>query len=481
MNNKKDSKYIKKGQKRGRGRPPKIINKEDDKEARQIFKTKKIDFGLKKPKSVKKGKMDVDAEQMLRDLEELGRIKPIEDNSKQKKKRRIKDELMDLPASPLKKMIEKKNNSILKISAIFFAIVIVCMFAVLYLLNSKTVINIELKKVPNDINTNKTYQLFSSEDNLENQNVVAIYSKINTNGTVQYEVPFKEVASGVVEGKLKIINDSNEKKVFVRTTRFISEITGDLYRLKEDTVIPANSSVDVIVYADNPLVKGEDIGTKFKIPGLKTEEAQKLIYGESLEEFVVGTAKKQIVNEDDISKANDLADIQLKEVAINELRKKIEKSGNYELLADSLNYVIDNKKIDVKVGDEKKVINVTGNIEATGIFIDKDQILNSIKNDILSSVPNAYNISINKDDFKVSILRDDYVARTLTINISGSIHTAYDINKIIDKNAIAGMSVNDFYQYIIKTGIIQKANVVNYPFWNKDITTIKDNITINIK
>jgi len=29
MNNKKDSNYIEKGQKRGRGRPPKIINKED--------------------------------------------------------------------------------------------------------------------------------------------------------------------------------------------------------------------------------------------------------------------------------------------------------------------------------------------------------------------------------------------------------------------------------------------------------------------
>lgn len=481
MNNKKDSNYIEKGQKRGRGRPPKIINKEDDAEARQTFKTKKIDFGLKKPKSVKKGKMDVDAEQMLRDLEELGRIKPVEKSQKNKKRKKIKDELIDLPESPLKKMIDKKNNSILKIGAVFFAIVILFMFSILYLLNSKTVINIELKKVPSEINTNITYQLFSDEDNLANQEVVAIYSKVNTSGTVQYEVGYKEVVSGVVEGRLRIINESNEKKVFVRTTRFISETTGDLYRLKEDTVIPANGSVDVIVYADNPLVKGEDIGTRFKIPGLKTEEAQRLIYGESLEEFVVGTTKKQIIDENDISKANDLADVKLKEMAIDELRKKIEKNGNYELLADSLNYVINNKKIDAKVGDEKSIINVSGNIEATGIFIDRDKILNSVKNDILSSTPSEYNISINKDDLKIEVVRADYLTKSLTVSVKGNIHVVYDIDKIIDKNEIAGMSINDFYQYITKKGATEKANVVNYPFWNKGITTIKDNIIINVR
>lgn len=480
MSNKKGSIYEKKGQKRGRGRPPKIVNKKDDKDISKIFKTKKVNFDLKIPKSVKRGKMNIDTEQMLKDLEELGRIKPSEKNIKAKSK--IKDELMDLPKSPLKKMIENKNSSIWKIIVIFFSIIIVFMFSVLYLLNSKTVINIELKKISQDVNTNETFDLFNNDkDNLTNQDVVAVYSSVDTSDTAQYQVGYKDVAAGIVEGKLKIVNNSNEKKVFVRTTRFVSQITGDLYRLKEDTVIPANGTVDVVVYADNTTIKGESIGTKFTIPGLRTEEAQKLIYGESLEDFSFGTVKKQIIDASDVTKANDLADVKLKQKAIDELRKKIEKSGNYELLSDSLNYVINNKKLDGKIGDEKSIINVTGNVEATAIFINKDKILNLVKNDVLSVNPNGYNININADDLKIEILRTDYVTKSLTLNIKVAVHTDYDINKIINKSDIAGMSVDSFYQYMSSRGAAQRVSVVNYPFWNKNITSIKDNIIIKVK
>lgn len=480
MNNKKGSIYEKKGQKRGRGRPPKIINSKDDVDTSKVFTTKKVNFDLKIPKSVRKGKMNIDTEQMLKDLEELGRIKPTD--SVMKTKGKIKEQLMDLPKSPLKKMIERSNNSILKISVVFFSIIIVFMFSVLYLLNSKSVINIQLKKISQDVNTNKTFQLYNNDkDDLENKDIVAIYSNITSSDSAEYQVGYKDVATGVVEGGLRIINNSNEKKVFVRTTRFVSDITGDLYRLKEDTVIPANSTVDVVVYADNTSIKGEITGTTFKIPGLKTEEAQKLIYGQSLEDFSFGTTKKQVIDSEDIAKANDLLDIKLKQKAVDELRKKIERNGNYELLPDSLKYTIINKKVDGKVGDEKSVITVSGNVEATAIFVDKNKILNLVKNEVLSTNPNGYNVDISADNLTLEILRADYVVRDLTLNIKVSVHTDYDINKIINKDDIAGMSVDDFYQYISRRGIAQRVNVVNYPFWNKNITSIQDNIIIKIK
>lgn len=479
MNKKKGSIYEKKGQKRGRGRPPKIVDKKDDVSANKTFKTRKVNFDLKIPKSVRRGKMDIDTEQMLKDLEELGRIKPSEKLVGSKSK--LKNQLMDLPKSPLKKMIEKSNGSILKITVVFFSIIILFMFSVLYLLNSKTVINIQLKKISENINTNKTFQLFNDKDNLDDQDVVAMYSNITATESAQYQVGYKDIVDGTVEGRLKIINNSQEKKVFVKTTRFVSDITGDLYRLKEDTVIPANDTVEVVVYADNKIVKGEETGTTFRIPGLRTEEAQRLIYGESLERFSFGTVKKQIVDESDLLKASDFADVKLKQKAIDELRKKIEVGANYELLADSLNYVITNKKFDAKVGDEKNVINVTGSVEATAVFIDKDKVLTLIKNEVLSKNPNGYSVNISADNLTMEILRADYLTRDLMLNIKVLAHSDYDVSKIINKNDIAGMAVSSFYKYMSDRGIAQRVTVVNYPFWNKKITSIEDNIIIRLK
>ena len=476
-----------------RGRPPKnnaeAINEIISKNVRNVevekpkraFRVREVNFNITSPKSVKKGKMNIDTEQMLKDLVELGRIKPEDKKIKENKFKKRKEEFLDLPKSPLVKLIEKRNSSIFKISAIFFGIVIIFMFSVLYILSSKTVININLKKISNDVDLQKNFELYNDRDSITSSDVVAVSANLKTTLQDEYFVEMKDVASDIVEGRIKIVNNSNERKVFVKTTRFISDVTGSLYRLKEDTVIPANGDIEVTVYADNKDINGENVGVRFTVPGLKTDEAKKLIYGESVESFFKGSTKKQIIDSGDISKANDILDVKLKQKAVEELRAKIEDSGDFEMITSSIEFLIYNKKNDGVIGKEVSTIRTSGAIDISAIFVNKNKILNLVKGDILSQNTNGYAINIDKDNMVLDVLRADSLTRDLVLNIKTKAYSSYDVAKLLDKKEIAGMNVNSFYQYVSDRGFAQSVNVVNYPFWNQKITTVLDNIIIRVK
>lgn len=479
--------------KRGRGRPRKDSNvnsvnkilkkkveKKDVNNVQKTFKIKEVNFNIVKPKSVEKGKMQIDTEQMLKDLTELGRINP--ENGFQKiKVDKIHSNNNVLPKSPLAKLIEKKNLSVLKISAIFFGIIICFVMSIIYLVSSRTYINIELNKVPESAEFNRDFELFNEDDNLEASDVNVINVKLKTSATDIYNVEIKDVESDNSEGKIRIVNNSSEGKMFVRTTRFVSDITGNLYRLKFDTSIPAKSIVEAYVYADDKKKFGETIETRFSIPGLKSDEARKVIYGESMEAFSRGFVKKQVIDENDIMKAGESLDIKLKQKAVEELINKAISFGDYEIILSSFVYEISNKKIDGMVGEETDVIKLSGNIEVSAVFINKEKVLSSVKNEILSQNTNGYVVEIDKNNTTFSVTRNDALTRRLSLNIKTNIRSTYTPEKILNKKDIAGMDVVEFYKYVNDRGFAKSVNVINYPFWNKKISSILENIFINFK
>ena len=481
------------GVKRGRGRPPKnssiknvdnVLKKKTKKvgvdNIKKTFKVKEVNFNVVKPKSVEKGKMQIDTDQMLKDLAELGRIRP-EESFQKVKIDKIHSSDSKLPKSPLAKLIEKRNASILKISAIFCAIVFCFIMSILYLMSSRTFIKIELNKIPQNNEFKRELDLFNENDDLRNNEVSAINLVVNTEATATYDVETKDVEGENSEGKIKIINNSNERKNFVRTTRFISDVTGSLYRLKSDTILPPNSITEAYVYADDKKVFKESAGTRFTIPGLKSDEAKKLIYGENPEAFVKGFAKKQVINEIDIVKSEEALSLSLRQKAVEELISKAMLFGDYEIILKSLSYSIKNKKSDGVIGKETDLINLSGNIDASAVFINKNKILTSVKNEILSQNTNGYFVDVDKNGAVFVVDRIDGLTKKLSLSISTNIKSSYDSEKILNKNDITGMKIDDFYKYVNDRGFAKDVEVSNYPFWNKKITSIVENLFISFK
>ena len=101
-------------------------------------------------KRVEKGRMTIDSEQMIKDLVELGRIKDDKKDHSHSNKSNSKksvNSFIDLSNSPLLNFIQEKNHgSYFKIALAFLAVVVLFFLSILYVVNSKAVINIVLKK-----------------------------------------------------------------------------------------------------------------------------------------------------------------------------------------------------------------------------------------------------------------------------------------------------------------------------------------------
>lgn len=125
--------------------------------------------------------------------------------------------------------------------------------------------------------------------------------EISEEGSQNFTATEKKAVDGVAGGKLTITNDSGADQALIATTRFLSE-SGVLFRLKNGATIPAGSSVEAEVYADEPGAAGDIGPAKFTIPGL-SPAYQKLIYAESKLPMSGGNGEQIFVSQDDIDRA----------------------------------------------------------------------------------------------------------------------------------------------------------------------------------
>lgn len=435
-------------------------------------------------KKVQKGKMTIDTDQMIKDLVELGRIK---DNKKnyQSKKAKSNASFMDLSKSPLLNFIQEKNHgSYVRLAVIFLAIVSVFFFSILYILNSKAVISISLKKNDTSSQIQRTFNVYDDSE-LSNVNNTAIVISVPVEVDVEdeYAISSQIVKTEKAEGKIKIINNSNQSQGLVATTRFISEVTGDLYRLKNTVNVPAKSFIEADVYSDNTTASGEGFGTKFTIPGLRSDEMRQLIYGESSTNIDFNGVAKAIITEDDITNAKNVLDVKLRQSTLNALQDKVSKSNNdFVILADSLDFkVISTSLNNANIGREVESIKISGKARASALFVNKRKILDVIKSSILSQSMSSSVVNIKESTLSYSLSKIDLVNKLASLIISIDSYVSYNVENLINKNQIVGMNINDFYVYIQDKSFANKVQVVSYPFWNKSLPKIADNITIRIK
>ncbi len=437
-------------------------------------------------KRVEKGKMNIDTAQMIKDLVELGRIK---DEKKEHVKNKVSHKktvspFMDLSNSPLINFIQEKNHgSYFKVALVFLSIVILFFLSILYVINSKAVINVVLKKADSSTQIQRTFNVYDvSELSKDNSSAIVVSVPVDVNVEDSYAISTQVVKTTKAEGKIKIINNTAQPQGLVASTRFVSDATGDLYRLKDTVNIPANSSVEAYVYADKETANGENAGIRFTIPGLKSDAVRQLIYGESITNINFDGVAKAVVTQDDMTQAESVLEGKLKQAAMNALQDKVSNYTNFSILPDSFDFKIASTSLNgVKVGNEVDGIKISGKASATALFVSKDKLLDVIKSSILSQNVSSNVVNIKESTLSYDLSKMDLINKLASLNISVDNYVSYDIDQMLNREDIAGMNINDFYVYVQDKNFASRVQVISYPFWSKNLPKIANNIIIKVK
>ncbi|EKD33409.1 MAG: hypothetical protein ACD_76C00036G0002 [uncultured bacterium] len=110
-----------------------------------------------------------------------------------------------------------------------------------------------------------------------------------------------ESVIGKASGEVMLFNSSTTSQQLVARTRLLSD-SGVLFRIQEDTTVPAAGQISVKVEADAQGQQGDIGPSRFTIPGLNPSR-QAEIYGESLVSMTGGQSSVGILAQSDIDLA----------------------------------------------------------------------------------------------------------------------------------------------------------------------------------
>jgi len=447
------------------------------------FESASIEVGnYEAPKIVKKGKMDIDAKQMLNDLASLERLENNEKDS---------DDYSPIRKKSMDNILKKKNNSF-KFSIVFLSFAIIVLLFALYMLSYKAVIyiNPEPKEITSEFETGLSYV------NLEDisENVAAIRVSASVSLEDSYEPEEKIAKTGIAKGSIRLINTSNTPQKLVATTRFLAEGTGDLYRLKEFIEIPAKNEVIAEVYADQSGMKGEANQTKFTIPGLNSNR-QLEVYAFSEGKIVSEVKIYSLVTSDDITKAREIMELKLKSAVRDEIQKTFEEYLNKEELSnldakswkiidDTLNFRLDSRNIYTMSGEE--VVDgffMDGSMFASAIFVNEDKILNLVISNMEDEdlIEGQIKINVSSDNFYYDYKKQDAFSRKIYLNVGISGEVEYNVLDIVNREDFISMSSSDVKQFIEEKGIDAKVRIKITPIFRDTLPSSPSNIEIKVQ
>ncbi len=433
------------------------------------------------PKIVKKGKMDIDAKQMLNDLASLERLENKEND----------DDYPNIQKKSMDNILKKKNNNF-KFSIIFLCFAIVILLFALYMLSAKAIIYIdpEPKEMTSEFETGLNY--VNLEDISENVAAVRVSASVSLEDTYQPEE--KIAKTGIAEGQVRLFNTSNVPQKLVATTRLLAESTGDLYRLKEFVEVPANGEIIAEVYADQSGMKGEADQTKFNIPGLY-ESRQKEVYAIAEGKISSEVRIYSLVTAEDITKARDIMELKLKSAVRDEIQKAFEKYlekdelsnlnlKDWKIIDDTLNFRLDSRNIYAMSGEE--IVDgffMDGAMSASAVFVNENKILNLVISNMEDEdlIEGQLKVNVSRDNFYYDYKKQDAFTKKIYLNIGISGEVEYDVNDIINREDFVSMSTADVKQFIEEKGIDAKVRIKITPIFRDVLPSSPSNIEIKVQ
>jgi len=280
----------------------------------------------------------------------------------------------------------------------------------------------------------------------------------------------KQLAGDIV-GKVKITNGLSKNQTLVATTRLLSP-DGTLYRLKNKVDVPANGALETEVYADDsskPLAKA---GTKFTIPGLSAN-LQKIIFAESLQDFVPSGQLVKAVSQEEMDKALADYEEELAQQAVKE-----EDSGKIKVL----NKEIIAKTFDVKPGDEVLNYHLKLKLKVSGVIFDDKDVKVFAQESLASQISaDKQSVATNSDNLVYELEKVDLNNKLAQLKSSISGVAIISLNSpILERDKLVKLSFEEIKAYLENFEQIERVDITFFPSWVKKVPYFQDHIIIEI-
>jgi len=285
--------------------------------------------------------------------------------------------------------------------------------------------------------------------------------------------PIEGNAGGIVT----LINETTSDQALVATTRVLSE-EGVLFRLDEQTTVPAGGQVDAIVHADETGLLGEVGPTQFTIPGLSTS-LQDVIYAVSIDSMTGGVEYIRVLTESDL------------EDAIVSLESKILEASEEELAAlvdveefDGVTYFVEEveRLADQEPGAEIGSFTLSLTLNVSAVYYSDEMLQDYAIADLSSRISENYDLAdVSEDGAQVEVRSIDSENEQATLNVyidgTAVISPSSDV---LDKDRLVGRSPTEVMTILGASELIENVSVAFTPFWLKRIPSLKDHIKIII-
>jgi len=280
----------------------------------------------------------------------------------------------------------------------------------------------------------------------------------------------KQLAGDIV-GKVKITNGLSKNQTLVATTRLLSP-EGTLYRLKNKVEVPAAGTIDAEVYADDstkPLAKA---GTKFTIPGL-SETLQKIVFAESLQDFVTNGQMVKAVSQEEMDKALADYEEELAQQAVKE-----EDSGKIKVL----NKEVLSKTFDATPGDEVLNYHLKLKLKVSGVIFADQDVKVFAQESLASQISvDKQSVASNSDNLVYEVEKVDLNNKLAQLKSSISGVAIISLNSpILERDKLVKLSFDEIKAYLENFEQIERVDITFFPSWVKKVPYFQDHIIIEI-
>ena len=347
----------------------------------------------------------------------------------------------------------------------FLLLTILLLGVVIFMSAKRATITVIAKHTPVDVNS--TANIGVNGD---------VSGSVSTTQITLSEIFFptgSKTEEGVAKGTVIVTNDSNSSQPLIATTRFLSA-DGILFRLEDGVTVPANGSVEAIVYADQSGATGDIGPTNFTIPGLN-ETRQKEVYGKSSVDMKGGVKTIGVLSEKDVEESKK----KLLARAENEAKRIFGEVGEGQLFAVLESSVTSNANI----GEEVSEYTLTMNATISTVSYDTEA-MKEWATQLLSTriVDDTEVIEASKDNPVVTFSSFDPELDTVNVNVFYDGIASVNPNSTeFDKAFFYGKTKDEVRRYVLSLDHVEDVEVNVTPGWIRTIPHIDDHVNIVIK
>lgn len=358
-----------------------------------------------------------------------------------------------------------------KFVALTFLIITIFLLGLIIVISSKRAqITIITKAEPVEVNTTVSIDPKSEETivpGFVTSTLVEMSKSFSPNGNKKEE--------DFATGEVTIFNETTAAQPLVVKTRLLTP-EGNLFRLTEGVVVPANGQVNAKVIADVKGESGNISPSTFTIPGLN-ETKQKVIYAKSDVAMTGGIKTIGVFAQEDLTLAEQSLLMEIKNKGAETLNNVItDKKGLFEVVQYNFEH-------DGEFGKEMSSFQVRAKATVVGVFYEEEKLKTYAKDMLQKHIVDNSEILQSADENPNVILSQYNLEEgTAKITVTNSGLVDLDPNsRDLQKLMFFGKTEDEVRRYVMSLDHVTGVEMNFKPVWTREVPAVSNRVEVIIR